>query len=133
MRHIGKLFIIFGITVLTGCAALTKPSQETFSKLPVVKFGEAAPIGQKFIIFYPAGAPLAMVASVKGSLLTQPVQETLQVTLRKDVYGFENWVSFDGKTWQFYSEAVTGYFQVTTPGLENGKNPGTLSAEFNEK
>lgn len=133
MRHITKLLIVSGLFVLTGCASLTKPSQETFAKLPVVKFGETALAGKKFIIHYPAGTPLPVVASVKGSLFVQPVQETIQVSLRNDIYLFEKWVSLDGKTWQPRSDVVTGSFEMTIPGLENGKNPGKLSAEFNEK
>lgn len=133
MRYTPKLLVVFGLVAFTGCASLTKPSQETFAKLPVVKFGETAPAGQKFILHYPAGASLPVVASVTGSLLTQPVQETLQTSLRKDIYLFEKWISLDGKIWQPRSEVVTGSFVINIPGLENGKNPGALSAEFNEK
>ena len=117
---------------LTACAGLPPSSQE-IAALPVVKFGQPAPTGQAFVLYYPAGTPLPVTASVSGSLLERQDQAQLSVTLKRDVYSHKSWVSFDGKTWQRSSEVISGHFLVTLPGESDGRSPGTLSAEFNLK
>lgn len=132
-----KLFIYTGIIAaglfLGGCASLIPPKPEDLAEKPVVRFGETAPTGKEFVTFYPAGAPLPVVATVDGTLLERKVSSSMQVVLKRDVYLYREWVSFDGKNWVSSQDAVGGKFLIDLPGVKDGKNPGAMSAEFNLK
>lgn len=132
-----KLFIYTGIIAaglsLGGCASLFPPKAEDLAQTPVVRFGEAAPGGKEFVTFYPAGAPLPVVATVDGTLLERKASVSMQVALKRDVYLYREWVSFDGKNWVPSQNAVGGKFLIELPGVKDGKNPGAMSAEFNLK
>ena len=132
-----KLFIYTGLVAaglsLGGCASLFPPKAEDLAQTPVVRFGEAAPSGKEFITYFPAGAPLPALATVDGTLLERKVSATMQVALKRDVYLYRQWLSFDGKNWVYSTDAVGGKFLIELPGLKDGKNPGAMSAEFNLK
>jgi hypothetical protein len=132
-----KLFqkAIITITGLSmfGCCSWMAPSERELAQVPTVHFGEAAPAGKKFVLVYPAGTPLPIVASVGGTLMDQADKTTMHVTLKRDVYVYGHWVSFDGKKWEYGHHAVDGKFDFRLPGMENGSNPGTLGAVFNLK
>ncbi|NOT64576.1 MAG: hypothetical protein HOP06_00750 [Methylotenera sp.] len=123
--------LISAIISMSGCASLTTPSAQSLSQVPVVKFGEAAP--SDHITLYPAGASLPVLTSVKGSLFEKTDESTLNVTLKKNLYVYKQWVSFDGKSWMTGNKAITGNILMTLPGEKNGQDAGTLSAEFNLK
>lgn len=118
---------------LAGCSGMMPPSANDMAQIPTVRFGDEAPAGKEFAILYPAGIPLPATASIKGSLLEKSDEATLHVTLKRDVYIFRNWVSFDGKNWQRSDKLVGGKFEIEIPGTRTGKNPGKLSAEFDQK
>ena len=130
-----KLYIYTGIIAaglsLGGCASMFPPKAEDLAQTPVVRFGEAAPTGKEFIMHFPAGAPLPVVATVDGTLLEHKASASLQVALKRDVYLYRQWLSFDGKTWVSSHDAVGGKFLIELPGVKDGKNPGAMSAEFN--
>lgn len=132
-----KQYVYTGIIAaglsLGGCASLFPPKAEDLAQTPVVRFGEAAPSGKKFITYFPAGAPLPAVATVDGTLLERKVSAAMQVVLKRDVYLYRQWLSFDGKTWVNSDDAVGGKFLIELPGIKDGKNPGAMSAEFNLK
>jgi hypothetical protein len=136
MKQIYYPLILASLLSCAGCASLTPPDEKNMAEVPVVNFGDAAPEGKKiheFVVHYPAGTSLPVVASVQGTLLEKSDQSNLSVTLKKDIYVYRNWVSFDGKNWQSGDKVVASKFKIDLPGLANGKNPGTLSAEFNLK
>ena len=132
-----KLFICTGMIVaglsLGGCASMFPPKAEDLAQAPMVRFGEAAPTGKEFVTFFPAGAPLPVVATVDGTLLERKASASMQVALKRDVYLYRQWASFDGKTWVASKDAVGGKFLIELPGVKDGKNPGSMNAEFNLK
>lgn len=128
-----SLPILAAVALSLGACAGIPPSAEEMAKVPVVRYGNTAPAGNQFVLHYPAGAPLPVVASVGGSLLEKPAQATLDVAVKRDVYVYRNWVSFDGKTWQPGDSAVGGDFRITLPGEEDGKAAGSMSARFDLK
>ncbi len=81
---------------LTACANLGKPGADELARLPVVRFGEAAPAGQPFILHYPAGAPLPVEARIHGSLLQEEARGVLTVRTKQDLYTYKHWASLDG-------------------------------------
>lgn len=119
--------------VLPGCASLIRPSDAELAQLPVVRFGDAAPAGQPYILHYPAGAPLPVEARIHGSLMEQDTRSTLQVSIRKDIYTYKQWASLDGKTWCRATDLIGGHFQFVVPGEGDSRAPGVMRAEFNLK
>ncbi len=132
MKLIRRILVTAAVLSLFGCAGIP-PSESEMAKLPVVRFGEPAPNGRDFILLYPSGVPLPVQASVGGSLMAKPDQATLHVTLKRDVYVYRHWLSFDGKTWQYGRRAIDGKFEVRLPGTETGSNPGVMGVEFDQK
>jgi len=116
--------------LLGGCAGLFPPGADEMAKLPVVRYGQPAPAGGEYVLHYPAGAPLPVVASVDGTLLEKAGRASFDVAVKRDVYVYRNWVSFDGKRWASGDDLVTGDFRVTLPGEADGKAPGALAARF---
>lgn len=129
MKSFQQFIIAVAGLSLIGCASWMAPSTE----VPVVRFGSAAPVDKEFVVLYPAGTPLPMVASVSGTLMDQSDKATLHVILKHDVYVYKRMVSFDGKDWKYGRHAVDGKFEIKLPGMENGSNPGVLGLEFNTK
>lgn len=118
---------------LAGCASFGAPTADELDRLPIVRFGDAAPAGQPFILFYPAGAPLPVEARVHGSLLESEARSTLTVRTRQDLYTYKHWASLDGKNWKASHDVVGGNFEIRVPGEQDGRNPGSMRAEFNLK
>lgn len=112
-----------------GCSILFPPT-DTINRLPVVRYGETAPEGLAFVIYYPAGTSLPVVSEVGGTLFEQTGKAEMSVTLKRDVYVYRQWASFDGKTWRHSSDLIDSASEIKLPGVDNGKNPGSLSARF---
>lgn len=129
--------MLLAVLGLSACASLTGPSAESIGRLPVLRYGETAPAGQEFVLLYPAGTPLPVHAKVVGSLLEKTGQADFSVVLKRDVYLYRDQASFDGKTWQPGHRLVGGRFWFSLPGerdgQRDGRSPGELGAEFNQK
>ncbi|HZX30544.1 MAG TPA: hypothetical protein VFF03_04275 [Rhodocyclaceae bacterium] len=118
--------------ILTACAGIP-PSETDMASVPVVRYGQQAPAGQSFILHYPAGTQLPVNTAITGTLLEKEGKADLQVSLKRDIYVYKHWASFDGKNWKAGNELVSGKIAMSLPGEADGKSPGNLSAEFNLK
>lgn len=116
-----------------GACAAVPPSAEETAQLPVVRFGEPAPTGKRFITHYPKSVPLPVIAMIDGTLLDRTAKAMLEVTVKRDVYLYGPWISFDGKSWLNGEGAVTTDIRLLLPGHDGGKAPGELSARFDLK
>lgn len=116
---------------LSACAMIP-PSTAEMSKVPVVRFGESAP-ATPFVLLYPAGTPLPVIASVTGTLLEKGDQARLNVALKRDIYVYQHWASFDGEHWERGDKLVKGAFRIRLPGDKDGHTPGSMAAEFDLK
>ncbi|MDX1252044.1 MAG: hypothetical protein IDH49_07310 [Gammaproteobacteria bacterium] len=125
MKKILVFLAASALLVTGGCANLKKPTMETLDTVPVVEFGNDAPANGDFILYFPAGKPIPVVAAIKGSALAQEAESTLNVTLKKDIYAYKSWVSFDRKTWQRGDEVLGFKFEIKVPGPEHPK-PGLM-------
>lgn len=123
---------ILGACALTACAGLP-PGGDEMARLPVVRFGDTPPAGQPFILLYPAGAPLPVETRIHGSLLQEEARGLLTVRTKQDLYTYKQWASLDGKTWKAGHQVVGGNFELAVPGEKDGRNPGSMRAEFNLK
>lgn len=118
---------------LSACASLVPPSTSEIAALPTIKYGQTAPADKNFILHYPAGMPLPMEMSITGNLFDKDETATLNPRLKRDVYVYKTWASFDGKTWQRGNQLIDGKIEFRLPGEADGRKPGMLGAEFNEK
>lgn len=119
--------------LITGCASLIAPPTDDLARLPVVRFGDAPPASGAYVLLYPAGTPLPVIASVSGSLMKAPVESRLEVSIQRDIYVSGAWASFDGRHWRRADELVGGQFQFAVPGDKDPRAPGRMSATFNLK
>jgi hypothetical protein len=116
---------------LVACATVSPPTAQSLAQIPVVRYGEHAPESKPFILLYPAGAKVPVEASLTGTLLEKKEAAVLTATLNKDVYVYQHWVSFDGKTWEDGQHLLESKFVFNLPGEKDGNSPGKMFAEFN--
>jgi hypothetical protein len=115
---------------LSGCASL--PSPETLRDLPVVKFGDPVPAGREYILFFPADTPISLTTSVKGNIFAKEAEQELQVTLRRGIYAYRNWISYDRVTWRVGREAIKGDVEVRIPSYQHPE-PGSVRIRMDER
>lgn len=136
MHHLRLALLLSLSASLGACASLLTPNSTEIARLPVVDFGQTPPSGE-FVLRYPAGIDLPVVAQIDGTLLERRDQATLKVRVKRDVYVYRDLASFDGKSWQPGHQVIGGRLTMALPGDRNGKrdavSPGEIAAEFNLK
>jgi hypothetical protein len=128
-----KTLALLGVCalLLAGCASV-QPSAEELSKLPVVQFGEAVPAGSDYILFFPADKPIPTNVSIKGSIFAREAEQRLDVTLRKGIYSYKNWVSYDRVTWRKDQEGIKTDIRVVLPSHAHPE-PGFVKIQMDEQ
>ncbi|MDH3310260.1 MAG: hypothetical protein OEM48_08590 [Gammaproteobacteria bacterium] len=130
-----NLLFALAVTILmgiTGCTVQEKPTPDTFINVPVVEFGNEVPAKGEFILYFPAGKPIPVVASIKGNALSLEAENTLIFKLKNDIYAYRDWVSFDRKTWVSGGETIDFNLEVKIPGPTHPK-PGVMKLLMNLK
>jgi hypothetical protein len=118
--------------LVAGCASVQPPSAEELSKLPVVQFGEPVPAGKDYILFFPADKPIPTNVAIKGSIFAQEAEQRLDVTLRKGIYAYKNWISFDRVTWRSGQQAIKTDIRVVLPSHAHPE-PGFMRVQMDEQ
>ena len=100
-----KLHVILSISVLvlfSGCASMFVPDSDLANKVPVLEMGSLKhkPEGNEFILHIPAGATIPVHFSVKGGLISSPIDQKSVTKIKQELYVYKYWASLDGKTWQ---------------------------------
>lgn len=132
MKNILVLLAMAALVGIGGCASLQKPTAESLGAIPMVQFGETVPASGDFILYFPAGKLIPVVVTIKGSVFSQEAENTLNVTLKRDIYAYKRWVSFDRKTWQRGDEALGFNVEIKIPGPEHPK-PGLIKLQVDLK
>ncbi|MCH2219093.1 MAG: hypothetical protein MK097_02030 [Dechloromonas sp.] len=136
MKTLRPALLVLVTLALGACANLSAPSTADIARLPVVDYGQNPP-ADEFILRYPAGSDLPVVASIEGSLLEKTDRATLTVRVKRDVYVYRNLASLDGKSWQPGEQIIGGRVWMTLPGNKDQKldavSVGEIGAEFNLK
>jgi hypothetical protein len=127
LRSVG----VCALLVAAGCAT-QPPSADALSKLPVVQFGEAVPAGGEYILFFPADKPIPVNVAVKGSLFAREAEQRLDVTLRRGIYTYRNWVSYDRVTWRDGPEVIKSDFRIMIPSYQHPE-PGVIRIQMDER
>lgn len=92
--------------IFSGCASMFVPDSEELGKLKIVKMGSKKPQGNEYILHIPAGAKIPVHFSIKGDLISSPVDNKQVTKLNKDLYVYKYWASLDGKSWKPTGEII---------------------------
>lgn len=114
---------------LAACSSL--PSADELRKLPVVEFGQPVPAGADYVLFFPAGKPITTEVAIKGSIFAREADERVDVTLRRGIYAYRDFVSYDLVTWRPGREVIKTDFQIRLPGYKHPE-PGIISIRMDE-
>lgn len=117
------------LLAVAGCAT-QPPSADQLSKLPVVQFGETVPAGGDYILFFPPDKPIPTSVSIKGSIFAKEAEQRLDVTLRKGIYVYKNWISYDRVTWR--NDAIKTDIRVVLPSYAHPE-PGFMKVQMDEQ
>lgn len=121
----------------TTCAALTAcagipPSTAEIAKVPQIQFGQPLPEGNNYVLHFPAGTPLPVSTIVDGNLFEHEGQATFHVTLKRDVYTYRQFASFDGLNWQPSRKLIETQLELQIP-QKGGSNAGMLHIKMDQK
>ena len=105
---------------LTACAGLGAPSSTDIQRLPVVRYGQAAPMTGILCCCIRPGR----IAKCAGGWLAagQSDQAKLTVRVKRDVFVYRDQVSFDGKIWKRGQDCIGGNIVFSLPGDVPGSN-----------
>lgn len=94
--------IILGVYVfsVTGCASMYTPNSDLIETLPVIKIGSKKPDGHEYILHIPAETQFPVHFTVKGGLISSPVDQKPTTRIKQDLYVYKYWSSLDGRNWQ---------------------------------
>ena len=129
MRRYFALMLVSGLA-LSGCAQL--PAEQDLAQYPVITFGDSVPEGKPYILHFVAGKPIPTAVLIDGNLLQQTAEQTLTVTLARDIYSFKKWASFDGKHWDDARKLLAIKLDVKIPGYQYPRN-GHIHLQVDQK
>jgi hypothetical protein len=119
------------LTALTACAGLP-PSAADIAKVPQIQFGQPLPEGKDYVLHFPAGTPLPVSTVVDGNLFEHDDHATLHVTLKRDVYVYGQFASFDGQNWKRAGKLIETFMVLQIP-QKDGLNAGMLHLKMDQK
>lgn len=84
--------------IIAACA--TQPGADLATRIPVVEIGQPKPADKEYILLVKAGRDYPVQMNVDGSFLAKTGAAETTVSVKRDVYLYKHWTSFDGKTWE---------------------------------
>jgi hypothetical protein len=127
-----RLSSIALLLFVAACASSQPPSLESMSMLPVIEFGGTVPTAKDYILFFPAGKPIPLDVAVKGNIFARDADQRVNVTLRKDIYAYKEWISYDRVTWRKGRDAIKSSAQIRIPGYQHPE-PGLMKLQMDER
>lgn len=108
MKSSNTLIAMAVAILFSGCASLFVPDGETINKLPVIEMGSQGqkPANNEYILHIPAGTKIPVNFSVKGSLISVPLDNKSITRINQELYIYKYWASLDGKKWQPSGELI---------------------------
>lgn len=95
------------------------PTASELAALPVIQLGQPKPAQGDYIVYLPASQPVTAVAKVQGTLFAQTDSKTLSVQLKRDIYLYKNWISYDKREWLKVADAVKADLRVQLPDYDH--------------
>ena len=115
MQKLVAMVLISGL--LTACASVPKPAD--LEGVPIVRFGDKVPEGRNFILHFRAGEPISTRVNIHGNVFEQNASTVLKVKLKRDIYAYKNWMSYDRQKWVDGDSALDLEFIVKVPGPDH--------------
>ncbi len=132
MKPARILIIAVAGATLVACAGLLPPSSDEIARLPHIRFGQQLPKDGNYVLFLPAGTPLPVSTLVDGNLFEHPSQATMHVFLKRNVYVYRQFASFDGKNWQPARRLIETHLELQVP-KSDGSKAGQLHIKMDQK
>lgn len=73
------------MALFTGCASMFVPDSDLINKLQIVKMGNKKPVGHEYILHIPAGTKIPVNFSVKGNLISSPIDNQSETQINQDL------------------------------------------------
>ena len=120
------------LMVLGGCATVPVSWQEELKSYPMIELGQKPPADGKYVVHLPAGKPVEVMQVIfEGDLFAKETVQGVRVTPGRDIYMYENWMSFDMQTWKKTKAALSTKWDFTVPSHKNPK-AGHIKIILNE-
>lgn len=88
------------LMLLAGCATVITPPEDLPGDRPVIEMGSQAPDHKEYVLHIPAQTEIPVRLLVKGSVFTGQGHAQTSVRLKREIYLYKYWASYDGQTWQ---------------------------------
>jgi len=121
---------IMGAIALTGCAM--QPNKEKIQQLPVIQLGDTIPNKGEYILYFPAGKDITTTANIVGNIFQKEASQTIKVKLKRDIYNYKEWLSYDKKKWLSVKDALNIHIEVKLPSYTYPNN-GKITLQLSEK
>lgn len=118
------------VAILSACATAPKPAE--LDHLAKIRFGEKIPDNQDYILYFEAGQEIPLTTLIDGDLIEQGVNQRTTVKLKKSIYAYKEWASFDGSNWIRGDKFMDLSLTLEIPGYDN-PNPGLIHLKLDEK
>ncbi len=100
MKIRNVILAVLAMVLFSGCASMFVPDSDLINKLQIVKMGSKKPDGNEYILHIPAGRKIPVNFSVKGNIISVPINNKSVTQLNQELYIYKYWASLDGKNWQ---------------------------------
>ena len=124
--------ILAAFLLVAGCATVSSPWYEQVKSYPLIRLGDPKPADGQYILHLPAGEPVPTKVLIKGNVFREQEAQEVYATPKKDIYFFENWISFDRSKWTRARETLDLGWDVTIPGY-GSPEPGTILIKVDRK
>lgn len=122
--------IICPAIFLNACAV--QPSQSEIQALPVIQLGDAIPKNGEYILYFPAGKKITTTAEIKGDIFERVASKPLSVALKRDIYSYKNWLSYDKLTWLSDKDVLAVRLELNLPSYYY-PHSGNITLQVSEK
>ena len=108
-----------GLVMLSACA--TPPTPASLSGVPVVEFGNATPDKGDFILYFPSGKNIPTDVIIDGDIFQQTAKQVMTVKLKRDIYSYKDWMSYDKQNWHFARDKLSMMLDIKIPSYTHPK------------
>lgn len=118
--------------IFLGACASFPPSSADIASAQQLRFDQPLPKDGKYVVLYPAGTPLPVSVVMGGNLFEQEQQAMLHVVLKRNIYVYGQFASFDRTHWISGPELITAEVKLEIP-QKGTNNAGQLRLNLNQK
>jgi hypothetical protein len=101
MKSIALWILMICVTFgFWGCTTTNAPDVSLINALPVLEPGQETQDGDDYVLLLRSGVDVPVTITLAGSLLSKESTTHTSIQLKRDLYLYKHWSSFDGKTWE---------------------------------